>query len=117
MTVIRMSVATVTASLAAEISLCAVIVYNHCLGRRKWRYNSSIKPAGDAGMRIDGDSPGQTCATRRECCISMLDCLYVTVVSVKQENKRLTTMLLLFKILVVMIGLKWLDAYLFVLST
>ena len=39
MTVIRMSVATVTASLAAEISLCAVI------GRRKWRYNRSIKPA------------------------------------------------------------------------
>ena len=45
MTVIRMSVATVTASLAAEISLCAVIVYNHRLGRRKWRYNRSIKPA------------------------------------------------------------------------
>ena len=45
MTVIRMSVATVTASLAAEISLCAVIVYNHRLGRRKWRYNHSIKPA------------------------------------------------------------------------
>ena len=35
MTVIGMSVATVTASLAAEISLCAVIVYNHLLGRRK----------------------------------------------------------------------------------
>ena len=45
MTVIRMSIATVTASLAAEISLCAVIVYNHRLGRRKWRYNRSIKPA------------------------------------------------------------------------
>jgi len=45
MTVIRMSVATVTASLAAEISLCAVIVYNHRLGQRKWRYNRSIKPA------------------------------------------------------------------------
>ena len=45
MTVIRMSVATVTVSLAAEISLCAVIVYNHRLGRRKWRYNRSIKPA------------------------------------------------------------------------
>ena len=45
MTVIRMSVATVTASLAAEISLCTVIVYNHRLGRRKWRYNRSIKPA------------------------------------------------------------------------
>ena len=45
MTVIRMSVATVTASLAAEISLCAFIVYNHCLGRRKWRYNRSVKPA------------------------------------------------------------------------
>ena len=41
---------------------------------------------------------------------------YVTVVSVKQENKRVTTMLLLFKILIVTIGLKWLDAYLFVLS-
>ena len=47
MTVIRMSVATVTASLATEISLCAVIVYNHRLGRRKWRYNRSIKPAPD----------------------------------------------------------------------
>ena len=45
MTVIRMLVATVTASLAAEISLCAVIVYNHRLGRRKWRFNRSIKPA------------------------------------------------------------------------
>ena len=45
MTLIRMSVATVTASLAGEISLCAVIVYNHRLGRRKWRYNRSIKPA------------------------------------------------------------------------
>ena len=45
MTVIRMSVATVTASLAAEVSLCAVIVYNHRLGRRKWRYNRSIEPA------------------------------------------------------------------------
>ena len=47
MTVIRMSVATVTASLATEISLCSVIVYNHRLGRRKWRYNRSIKPAVD----------------------------------------------------------------------
>ena len=45
MTVIRMSVATVTASLATEISLCALIVYNHRLGRHKWRYNHSIKPA------------------------------------------------------------------------
>ena len=36
---------TVTASLAAEISVCAVIVYNHRLGRRTWRYNRSIKPA------------------------------------------------------------------------
>ena len=45
MTVIRMSVATVTTSLAAEISLCAVIVYNHRLGRRKWRYNHSVRPA------------------------------------------------------------------------
>ena len=45
MTVIRMLVATVTASLAAKMSLGAVIVYNHCLGRRKWRYNRSIKPA------------------------------------------------------------------------
>ena len=50
MTVIRMSVATVTASLAAEISLCAVIVYYHRLGRRKWRYNLSIKPAPGAGL-------------------------------------------------------------------
>ena len=40
-----MSEATVTASLAAAISLCAVRVYNHRLGRRKWRYNRSIKPA------------------------------------------------------------------------
>ena len=47
MTVIRMSVATVTASLAAEISLYAVIVYNHRLGRRKWRSNRSVKPAPD----------------------------------------------------------------------
>ena len=45
MTVIRMSVVIVTASVAAKISLCAVIVYNHRLGRRKWRYNCSIKPA------------------------------------------------------------------------
>ena len=45
MTVIRMLVATVTSSLATEISLCAVIVYNHRLGRRKWCYNRSIKPA------------------------------------------------------------------------
>ena len=45
MTMIRMLVATVTASLAAEISLCAVIVYNHRLGWRKWHYNRSIKPA------------------------------------------------------------------------
>ena len=45
MTAIRMSVATVTASLATKISLCAVIVYNHCLGRHKWRYTRSIKPA------------------------------------------------------------------------
>ena len=49
MTVSRMSVATVTASLAAEISLCDVIVYNRCLGRRKWRYNRSIKPAPGRG--------------------------------------------------------------------
>ena len=35
MSMIRMSEATVTASLAAKISLCAVIVYNHRgLGRR-----------------------------------------------------------------------------------
>ena len=39
MTMIRMSVATVTASLAAEISLCAVRVYNHHLG---WHCNRSI---------------------------------------------------------------------------
>ena len=45
MTVITMSVATVTASLAAEISLCAVIDYNHRLGWRKWCYNRSIKLA------------------------------------------------------------------------
>ena len=52
MTVIRMSVATVTASLAAEISLCAVIVYNHRLGRRKWRYNRSIKPAPEVNINL-----------------------------------------------------------------
>ena len=45
MTTIRMSVATVTASLATKISLCAVIVHNHRLGRRKGRYNRCIKPA------------------------------------------------------------------------
>ena len=45
MTAIRMSVATVTALLAAKLSLCAVTVYNHRLGRRIWRYNRSIKPA------------------------------------------------------------------------
>ena len=38
MTVIRMSVAIVTASLAAKISLCAVIVYNHHLGQHIWHY-------------------------------------------------------------------------------
>ena len=42
MTMIRMSVATVTASLASEISLCAVRVYNHHLGRHNWRCNSSV---------------------------------------------------------------------------
>ena len=52
MTVIRMSVATVTASLAAEMSLCAVIVYNHRLGRRKWRYNRSIKPAPEVNINL-----------------------------------------------------------------
>ena len=52
MTVIGMSVATVTASLAAEISLCAVIVYNHRLGRRKWRYNRSIKPAPEVNINL-----------------------------------------------------------------
>ena len=40
-----MSVAIVTASLAAKISLFTFIVYNHRLWRRKWRYNRSIKPA------------------------------------------------------------------------
>ena len=29
----------------AEMSLCAVRVYNHRLGRRKWLYNRSVKPA------------------------------------------------------------------------
>ena len=47
MTIIRMSVATVTASLAIKISLCAVIVYNHSLGQCKWCYNRSFKPAPD----------------------------------------------------------------------
>ena len=45
MSMIRMSVATVTASMAAKISLCAVTVYNHRLGRSNWCYNRSIKPA------------------------------------------------------------------------
>ena len=53
MTVIRMSIATVTALLATEISLCAVIVYNHRLRRRKWRYNRSIKPAPGA-LGVEG---------------------------------------------------------------
>ena len=44
---IRMSVATVTTSLAVKMSLCTVIVYNHCLGQCKWHYNLSIKPAPD----------------------------------------------------------------------
>ena len=35
MTVIRVSVTSVTASMAAKILLCTVIVYNHRLGRRK----------------------------------------------------------------------------------
>ena len=45
MTVFMMSVAIVTASLATKISLCAVIyiVYNHRLGRPKWRSNRSVK--------------------------------------------------------------------------
>ena len=45
MTVIRMSVATVTTSLAAKLSLCAVVVYNHRLGWCKCCYNHSIKLA------------------------------------------------------------------------
>ena len=45
MTVLRISVATATASLAAKISLCAVRTYNHRLGRRKRLYNRFIKPA------------------------------------------------------------------------
>ena len=59
MTMIRMSVATVTASLAAEISLCAVIVYNHRLGRRKWCYNRSIKPAPGTSDRAWCGCPNQ----------------------------------------------------------
>ena len=47
-----MSVASVSASLAAKISLCAVIVYNHRLARRKWRYNRSIKPAPDRAAAV-----------------------------------------------------------------
>ena len=46
MTVIRMSVATVTASLPTKISLCVVRVYNHHLGHRMWHCNHFIKPAG-----------------------------------------------------------------------
>ena len=45
MTVIRMSVATVTASMATKISFCVVRVYNHHLGQRKWHCNRFIKPA------------------------------------------------------------------------
>ena len=65
MTVIRMSVATVTVSLATEISLCALIVYNHRLGWHKWHYNHSIKPAPGvldlelvSGFLIGGTSAG-----------------------------------------------------------
>ena len=59
MTGIRVLVATVTvtASLATEISLCAVIVYNHRLGRRKWCYNRSIKPAPGDTKRYHKKSP------------------------------------------------------------
>ena len=52
---IRMSVATVTASLAAKISLCAVRVYNHHLGWHKGRCNHSIKPAPEALMLQNGE--------------------------------------------------------------
>ena len=58
MTVIRMSVATATASMTAKISLCAVIVYNDRLGRRKWRYNRSIKPA--PGVETENGATRQT---------------------------------------------------------
>ena len=73
MTMIRMLVATVTTSLAAKISLCAVIVYNHCLGQRKWRYNRSIKPA--PGLCHD------TCVCVRACvraCVCVCVCMCVT---------------------------------------
>ena len=50
MTMIRMSVAAVTVSLAAKISLCTVIVYNHRLG---WHYNGSIKLA----PGVEGEFP------------------------------------------------------------
>ena len=40
-----MSVATVTGSLAVKRSLSSIRVYNHCLGRRKWLHNRSVKPA------------------------------------------------------------------------
>ena len=46
------NITTETASLAAKISLCAVIVYNHRLGRCKWRYNRSIKPAPEEALFI-----------------------------------------------------------------
>ena len=42
----------IPAPAAAEISLCAVIVYNHRLGRRKWRYNRSIKPAPEVNINL-----------------------------------------------------------------
>ena len=54
MTVIRMLVAIVTASLAAKISLHAVIVYNHHLGQHKWHYNRSIKLAPGCSSRQGG---------------------------------------------------------------
>ena len=57
MTGIRMLVATITTSLATEISLCAVIVYNHRLGWRKWRYNRSIKLAPGDTKRYHKKSP------------------------------------------------------------
>ena len=67
-----MLVATVTTSLAAKISLCAVIVYNHCLGQRKWRYNRSIKPA--PGLCHD------TCVCVRACvCVCVCVCVSLRV--------------------------------------
>ena len=63
-----MSVATVTDSLAAKMSLCIDTVYNHRLGQRKWRYNRSIKPA--PGVDTAQFSAHSTCAASTSAVLS-----------------------------------------------